>query len=394
MNHRVSRKQRADNRASLLKITLWCLGILFVLVLTIRYHHSVVASISTLLSSGEHRQGTRTRIDLNFPNIDSLFMKTFSELGLEEQKPKRIGENEKSWSSKHSPQFKARWPAAYPLVWFTQKLQMVCFRYDSLRYDAIEKSGGKGLLAAVINGRDTLGRIELTIDARCLPGASSIAFVFDRFDDLTTAQKKSLINLNIPFGYILRPNQIPNRELGKVLNACRGECILEIPVDKGGWTTILGAVHMTSVGKGGRPGEKNVAALLARFSAIDGFYLDNTTILDKDIIADIISPIKKMGLTYIYNNSIPNYADSIISSQGLKIGRFINKMDFRGLKAAELKRSILARIVILAEHNKGTYMLDSRPENIEIINSMMPFLAAMNVIVCAPMTNTELIDRL
>ena len=86
---------------------------------------------------------------------------------------------------------------------------------------------------------DTLGEIILTPSRQAQPDQSSIAFLFDKFADFKVEDALELIWMDIPFGFILEPDQIPGDKLSKALLNSRGQCILKLPADRESWDLVL-----------------------------------------------------------------------------------------------------------------------------------------------------------
>ncbi|OQX91725.1 MAG: hypothetical protein B6D58_06635 [candidate division Zixibacteria bacterium 4484_95] len=326
---------------------------------------------------------------------ESLFTNIMEDLGLGHVAIEKRHLNFKGLK-KNYPCYRASWPQNFPFVWFTLRLQYICKYSDNLTYNAIEIKDGKGYLAWFVKSAysDTVAEIELKPDKNLLPQATSISFMFNDFADFKIKEALNFIWLELPFGFILRPDEIPDAKLAKALKASKGQCILELPANIENWDIILRSHKLSGIIENSQLNEENIGKILGMFPRLSSFYFDEGNGIDRNLVKLLINEAERLKLVYIYRKTIPGLADSLVYSSGLRIKRFEGVINCNGMTYKKLKSLIVDQTVFLRKRNKGLYFLDSRSENVEVIASLLPFLTKLNIIVVSPFRNAQLVERL
>jgi hypothetical protein len=378
----IAREKRGGKQIAWRKYLIWLavsMGILLLLVLLGGTIAKKISSIFSLKNNHPIASVVRRPVD-----ADSFFCSIIVELGLDSAQLVTGSPGSEISGKRAFPRFQTKWPQAYPFIWFTRKLQIACRAQDSLRYDTIEMDDGKRLVASIIDNRDTLGQIELIVDNRCKPSISTAAVIFDNFGNMSKSQVISLAKLGIPFGYILAPDQIPDKDLGKILKTCRGECFLRFPTDKGSWAAIIKKLHLGNVSKTARPSDKVLETILQRFPVIDGFFFDSNSEVDKGIVKSLLTQASNLGLFYLNSEKTPGTIDSILAESGIKTGTPFKKVDLRGTFLPDFTARFKANFAIAAIRTKTVYFIDSRAEYIEALDSLGEFFTKWNVRIAPP----------
>jgi hypothetical protein len=373
----IARDKRNNKRFSWKKYLIWLAVPVAVFLIVILFGDTIAKKFSSLIAGTNKRPTVHTiRIPVN---IDSLLYSVIVDLGLDSTQLIKGYAGTNTESRKTFPRYQAKWPDAYPLIWFTHKLQIACRARDSLRYDTIEMENGQNLLAVLFDSRDTVGRIELVSDNRCKPANATAAVVFDNFGILSKSQVTTLTKLGIPFGYILAPDQAPDKDLGKILKTCRGECLLRLPTDKGSWVTIMKKLRLGTPGKSAKPSDKNFETIFNRFPVIDGFFFDDNNGVDKGIVKSLLAQATNLNLFYFDDSKTSVTIDSILAQSGIKIGVPFKKVDFKGPSIPDFTAKFKADFGVAAIRPKITYIVESRPEYIEALDKLTDFRAKWNI---------------
>ena len=122
------------------------------------------------------------------------------------------------------PAYKILWPKDFPFVWFTSRLQIECQAYDDLANSALEIGDNDRLVVWLIDSYagDSLAEFLFISNSKVTPRVSSIAFIFENFADFKQTEALELIWLNLPFGFVLKPDQVPDIKLAKALKSSPG----------------------------------------------------------------------------------------------------------------------------------------------------------------------------
>jgi hypothetical protein len=391
----ISRDQRKRRTPLWKKIILVILMFVAGGLLLIRFYPGTLkdkdiakASLKKILEAGKEpiRNPART---------ESLFTNIMEELGLGHVEIEKRLFNFNGLQKPY-PCYRASWPQNFPFVWFTTRLQDNCRHSENLVYNATEIEDGKGYLAWLIKHAygDTIVEIELKSDKNLLPQATSISFIFNDFADFKNKEALNLIWLDFPFGFILRPDEIPDIKLAKALRSSKGQCILELPANIENWDIILKSHQLSGIIENNRLDEENIGKILGMFPRLGAFYFDEDNGVNRDLIKIFINKAERLKLVYIYRKTIPGLADSLVYSSGLKIKRPIDVINCNGFTDIKLKNSIIEQTAFFNKYNKGLYSINSRFDNVEVIASLLPFLAKLNIIVIPPLRNTKLVERL
>ena len=292
--------------------------------------------------------------------------------------------------------FKIGWPRDFPYIWFTERLQRKADSLGNLTYDAVESTDGNNLLVWIIAPEfsDTLAEIALAASSGVSPRMSSIAFLFDNFANFKSDNALDLIWLNIPFGFILQPDQIPNEKLIKALKASPSQGILSIPTDSAGWALILSAHKLAKTIRDTRLNEANMRAALGVIPVLNGFFLHDGPGSDREIIKLIIQEAEALHLTYLYSREQASYADSLAYLKGMKIKSLDNYIDCREQTPAELRKTIIDNMNDFTRNDKGTYLLASDAQTVEVIKSLQDLMAKLNIIIVPPLRTASTIEGL
>lgn len=391
----ISRDQRKRRAPLWKKITLIILILVAGGLLLIRFYPGTLknkdiakASLKKILETGKEPIWNPAR-------TESLFTNIMEELGLGHVEIEKRLLNFNGLKRPY-PCYRASWPQNFPFVWFTLRLQDNCRHSENLAYNATEIKNGKGYLAWLIKPAygDTIIEIELKSDKNLLPQATSISFIFDDFADFKIKEALNLIWLDFPFGFILRPDEIPDTKLAKALRSSKGQFILEFPANIENWDIILKSHQLSGIIENNRLNEENIGKILEMFPRLSAFYFDEDNGVDRNLVKILINEAEKMKLVYIYRKNVPILADSLVYSSGLKIKRPIDVINCKGLTDIKLKSSIINQTAFFNKYNKGLYSIDSRFDNVEVIASLLPFLAKLNIIVVPPLRNAKLVERL
>lgn len=294
------------------------------------------------------------------------------------------------------PDFKMAWPEALPLVWLVSQVNTRKLEYDDLTYEALELANNQGLLIWFLASSvdDTLGELYLETDSNALPLRSSIAFLFDNFADFKRDEALKLAEINIPFGFILKPDQVPDKKLSKTLKTSQGQCLLQIPADRQSWDVILNGHRLAKHIPSSALNSNNIRMVLEQFPALEGFYFVNIQDLDQELVRIIIDQSNILNLTYVYRNTMPSFADSLAYLKGLKLIRMANLKELTRLSDKELQDTLLNDTKILAGRDKSIFNIAGNPGNIDVIKALLPLYAKLNIILAAPLHLATPIDSL
>jgi hypothetical protein len=378
----IARNKRNNKRFSWKKYLIWLAVPVAVFLIVVLFGDTIAEKITSLIAGTNKRPAAHT---IRPPvNIDSLLYSVIVDLGLDTTQLVKGYGSINNDRRKAFPRYQTKWPDAYPLIWFTHRLQIACRARDSLHYDAIEMENGQKLLAVLLNSRDTVGRIELVSDNRYKPAAITAAVVFDNFGVLSKSQVTALTKMGIPFGYILAPDQALDKDLGKILKTCRGECLLRLPTDKGSWATIVKKLHLGNLGKSARPSDKNFESIFKRFPVIDGFFFDDNNGVDKGIVKSLLAQTSKLNLFYFDDSRTSGTIDSVLAESGIKIGIPFKKVDLKGPSMPDFSARFKTDFGVAAIRPKIIYIVESRPEYIEALDNLTDFRAKWNIKMAPP----------
>jgi len=296
------------------------------------------------------------------------------------------------------PCYSVSWPGQLPYVWFVLKLQNRCYNYSNLFYDAVEINKGKKLVSWLVNSisGDTTAEFVLVASSNQLNMVSSISFLFKNFADYKLKEALDLIWLDIPFGFILLPDQIPNKKLSKALKSSKGQCILEIPADRESWKVILNCQRFLKNIRNPDLDEDNILAIFKIFPALNGFYFNrpNENDIDRELVRMVVDAAEKLKLNYIYDPEKISYCDSLVYSKGLKIKMLTESMDCCKMTYQQLKDEINSRTNQLTKSNKGLLIVNSNKNNMDVIASFLPLFEKLNITLVPPLRHAETVDRL
>ncbi len=296
------------------------------------------------------------------------------------------------------PCFKTIWPEEFPFIWFNTVLKQNSAGFDNLAITSGELDNADRLLVYLIHSQsaDTLGEILLKSSRQAQPEMSSIAFLFDNFADYKIENALELIWMDIPFGFILKPDQIPGDKISKALSNSRGQCILEIPADRDSWELILKAHRMAKNIDDIEFSASNLRAVFGVFPTLDGIYFfsDSNAVADRDLIKLVMEQIEYYRLAYIKLGSSPVYADSLAYIKGLKIRDFNTVIDFTGLEEAELINGLIKNASDFSKSNKGIYLIRSNEESSKAIKQVQELFERLNIVQSRPLRIALSIENL
>ena len=327
--------------------------------------------------------------------IRAFFISVINELNLDtlslEKQPLNYDNRKVSY-----PTYRIAWPKDLPYVWVGVKANIQKAKYDDLTCEALELDSNRGLVLRLIapSIKGPIGELYLESSSRAAPVMSSIGFLFDNFAGFKKDEAQELAWLDIPFGFILKPDEVPDKKLSKALESSKGQCILQLPADRPSWEIILNSHRLAKHIPTGDLTDNNVRLILEQFPVLTGFYLTNTQELDRDLVRIIINQANLLDITYLYQNISPNFADSLAYLKGLKIKKWSNLKDLRELAKEALYRVLLNDTNNLTEHDKGIYELAGRSDNIGVIKSLLPLYSKLNVIIARPVRMAAPVDSL
>ncbi|GEM_PF-3165261 len=384
----VSRNQRQKHNLVLKKLLLAILIMIAVFLIGARFYPELIdidGILDIVLKKG-------SIIDPD--NVELIYSQIVADLGLGQVEIKREPLNFKG-EKKDYPCFSLLWPRGLPYVWFILRLQNKCSFFENLVTDAIEiKKGGSlvSWLVVPVDG-DTIAEFRL-ISSNTLARVSSLSFIFKDFVEFKQKEALDIIWLDIPFGFILRPDQVPGGKLAKALKSSKGQCILEIPADRESWEIIIKGHELSGRIKNRELNEENLLTILNIFPVLDAIYFQVDRDIDRKLIQLIIGAAERLRLTYIYQNNTSSYIDSLAYSKGLKFKRMVETIDCSRISGDEFRSKVYSRTNELTKLNKGLYYIKSKQENIEIIASLLPLFERLNIIIVPPLRNAESAEKL
>jgi hypothetical protein len=293
------------------------------------------------------------------------------------------------------PSYKILWPNKFPYIWFTKRIQSEGRSMKSLSYSAVELNDDNSLLVWLIDTEfaDTLAEIELVASAKAAPEMSSIAFLFDNFADFKSQDALNLVWLDIPFGFIVHPDQIPGRKLSKALKSSQGQGILDMPSSSHEWQTILAAQRLAGTISTEKLNEVNVRAIMRLFPALGGFTIPDSAGVDRDLVNLIVNEAEILRLTYVYEPQNLTYADSLVYLKGLRIKSLTGLIDCRGKSEEELKKLLVDRANDFTLADKGILLLDSDTGTVDAIKSLRDLFTRLNIIIVPPLRIAEAVEN-
>lgn len=369
------------------KYLIWAGVPIIVFLVILLFGDIISGSLMSLFSAKENMS-----ISSTIPpplNVDSLLYAVVTGLGLDSSQIVAGYHNTYIDGKKKYPRFLIKWPQAYPLVWFTGKIQNACRFRDSLRYDAIELENGQKLNLVLIDKRDTVGWVEVAADSRYKPAISTAAIIFDNFNVMTKSQITSLVKSGIPFGYVLNPDQIPDSDVGKILKTCRGECYLRIPTDKDSWMAIMKRSRLGNSGKSAKFNENNLETILSRFPVVDGFFFDESRGIDKGIVKTLAKRLSALNLYYLDFAKTSGIIDTVLIENNIKIGNPVKLVDLIGLSSSQFAGRFKADFSQPAIHPKIIYLVASHADYLEALTNLANFRTIWNIKIVPPSAQLE-----
>jgi len=294
------------------------------------------------------------------------------------------------------PTYKILWPKDYPFVWVVSRLQADCQVYDDLSYTAIEIGENEKLVFWPVDsfGGDSLAEFLFISSSGAIPRVSSVAFIFENFADFKQTEALELIWLNIPFGLVLKPDQVPDAKLTKALKSSQGQCILELPSDADSWDIIFNGHKLAKRLPNNELSSLNLRAILNIFPSLDAISFKAGENEDRELEKMVLNEADNLRLTYLYNRKYPGYADSIAYLKGINIKRTVDGDSVNILSGEQLRLSIVDKANALTSFDKGIYYIPSTIENLEIIKSLMPMLEKLNISITLPLRLAKTVDSL
>lgn len=294
------------------------------------------------------------------------------------------------------PIFRVLWPNDFPFIWFTDRVQRQSQKYSGLHYQAVEVGGGKNLLVyfLVPGLSDTLTEIQLISSSKVQPEISSIAFIFDDFADFKIQDALELIWLDIPFGFILSPDQIPASKLAKALRASQGQCILKVPADRESWILVVKAHKLAGIVRNTDLNEVNIRAVFGAFPMLDAFYFSDMEDQDRELVKLIVDQAENLRLSYIHQNQKVGYADSLAYIKGMKIKELTGVTTCLEMSKDEIRKLIVHNANDFLKRDKGIYLIASRTGNTEVIKSQQPIFKKLNIVQVKPLRMANIVDNL
>lgn len=385
----LTRNQRPQQHILLMRLLLFILIIVAVGLVLSRFYPFVFEKLISL------KIFSNSSSVYNPDKIEVIYYQILTDLNLDHNEIKLCPLNFNN-QIKDYPCYSVLWPKELPFVWFTSELASKCRQNNDLIYDSIEINKGDDLATWLISPslKDTISELSLISNGKMQIKVASISFIFRDFVKLKQKKALELIWQDIPFGFILYPDQMPGKKLTQALKSSRGQCILELPSLRDDWDIILNSHRLLKNIKNTELNEENILTILKSYPVLDAFYLKANTISNRELIRIIINAAEKLHLTYIYQNDNPTYIDSLAYAKGLKIKKLVNSEDCSDKNSDEFRMLIVARSNELTELNKGTYLINSSPENIDVIISYFPLFRKLNIKTVSPLRLMKLIEKL
>jgi len=241
---------------------------------------------------------------------------------------------------------------------------------------------------------DSLAEFLFVSSSKATPRVSSIGFIFVNFADFKQTEALELIWLNLPFGFVLKPDQAPDNKLAKALKSSRGQCILELPSDTISWNIILSGHKLAKRLSDNKLNSSNMRAILDIFPVLDAISFKEIGLENRELEKMILNEAANLRLTYLYSRKTPGYADSIAYLKGQKIKITSGGGTVKKLSGNELRVSIISGANDLTKFNKGIYYISSTTENLEIIKSLLPLFEKLNISITPPLRLAETVEDL
>ncbi|MCD6163422.1 MAG: hypothetical protein J7K40_13560 [candidate division Zixibacteria bacterium] len=385
----ITRNQRPKQHTLWLRLLLIVLIIIAVGLVLARFYP---AAFEIFNSSEKFCNGGNIN---NTDEIETFYLNILTELNLDQNEIHHQPLNFNS-QTRDYPCYSILWPKELPFVWFTSELAKACRRNSSIIYEAIEINKDGNLAAWLISPslNDTISELVLISSFKAQTRVSSISFIFKDFVELKQKKALELVWQNIAFGFILYPDQAPGKKLNRALKSSSGQCILELPSAREDWEIVLNSHRLLKNIKDKELNMENILAIFKSYPALDAFYLQADTNYNRELVRMIIDATEKLHLTYIYQNNNPNYIDSLAYAKGLKIKRLINTIDCSYIASDEFRMLVIAHTNEFTELNKGTYLISSNPDNVDILISLFPLFQKMNIKIVPPLRHTESVEKL
>jgi len=383
----ITREQRRSRVAAGQKIALFFLLAVAITLIAVKYHQKINALYHSTLR--------RSAPGIIQGDIESgqVIKEILSDIGLGRAPLTEQPQNFRGLKSDY-PSFKSGWPKDYPYSWFVFRLQARCRDFYNIVYDALELQRPDGLIVRLIRSDfgDTVSEYHLAPDAT-LPAISAVSVVFTDFADLKSRDALDLIWLDVPFGFVLKPDQVPDAKLAKALKSSQGQGILELPTDRASWEVILRSHKLSKTIITDELNEKNFRRIFGLFPMLQACYFIKSGEMDREAVRLAIGQAEELKLTFFYLNESPDYADSLAYAKGLKIKKPVQVWTEK-TETGSFRDILLSRTNALAADFKGLYYVESRSQNVEALGSLLPLLVKLNIVLTPPTRSAESIEQL
>ena len=265
-----------------------------------------------------------------------------------------------------------------------------------LDYDALEIGDNDRLVVKSIGSfdSDTLAEFEFVSSSRAIPKVSSISFVFRNFADFKREEALDLIWLNIPFGFVLKADQVPDEAISKALKSSQAQCFLELPADMISWEVILNGHRLLKNIPDNELSDSNLRAILETFPVLDAIYFHIGDDIDRDLVRLIIGLADNLRLTYLLSDDNPDFADSLAYLKGLKIKSMPDIDKDISLAGNDLRSLIISRTNRFRQSDKGSYFVPSRFDEVENLKIFLPLFERLNIVITPPLRLAPIIEKL
>jgi len=288
------------------------------------------------------------------------------------------------------------WPKDFPALWFVNRVQQKGQSLAKFSSKALENRADESLTIWLMAGdyADTIAEIELIPNTDAVPRMSTIAFVFDNFANFRIDEALALTELNIPFGFIIQPDQIPGTKLVKALESSRGQCLLKVPSNRLGWELVMATNQLAKAISNNKINQVNMRSVMANTPSLAGLYFTDSLAIDKEIVRLVLDEAEYSKLSYLYQDNGCSFCDSLAYLKGINILKFDNLVDCRKFSVDELSETILGAANNFAVDNKGVFLLNSAQEILPVIKSLDNIFKKYNVIITPPLNTAAVIDGL
>jgi hypothetical protein len=327
--------------------------------------------------------------------IEKFYQEIYNDLNLGKAQIKRQAGDYKG-IRRHYPCYAGLYPKDYPFAWLMQKLNEKCQAFPDITCESMETNQGRELVTWLIRTtwQDTIAELNLAASGGMIPGVSSISFIFKNFSDFKQAEALDLIWLDIPFGFTLRPDQVPGDKLARALKSSKGQCILELPVNRDEWQVILHSHKLAGTIMAESLTYENTLSIMRVFPSTDAFFFSGGAASDHELIHTLINVAEARKMIYLYAGEKQADYDSLVFARGLKFRRLIDVTHGENITSDEFRDLILRQTVEFRKAHKGIYFIGSRSEHVQGISSLLPLLDKMNIKTSPPLRHTESIEKL